>query len=517
MGKKGKNSSIRPDCPSKFGSLSNALRHELNLFRWESSVKGIKQAEKSNIFPKFLRELVPAQSVVSDSPMTTAQSPSTTSILQNAWKSAKEADHIKELAAAARWHYSSPRVRIAREALLLKLLQRCRQTLNSEFEDIHPQITTLPRLSWLSLECVSAHLKRYDVRELQAFLQNILEPSQVLQIAINAARFHTLEDNNIIAVTPHNAECVICPRDLTHVGFKALVDSFRTNLFVTRDCWEDVDMHALDIHKLVGPRDMYIIGSDLRLTSFRELKQLFNLQTLTLHAVPLPPDLPKLLSGDSKGYEVSSSHRQMAPDKAAVLGLMRAHDLSLEERDAPLVPGGSNPFVFPGSRKELNGQQSCFACAVAMCTLFLYGGTGEAFALQGSKTLANGVATASPVSTITPLPMQREPSVDMSKGFENLITLTLSHCKWSWTVESLLLIAYRLSAHRQNSSSGRGGNLGCLQELIVVGADIFEPCAGSAIISESDSNRLRKTCALFRSICSVKLSIDGLTESCLQV
>jgi len=432
----------------------------------------------------------------------------------------KEADRNKEAAAAARWYYSSPLVRKAREELLSKILVSSAAsaghgpTADAEYTEapaspVGAENGSIRRLSDLCLENIAATLKRYDVAELRGFIQIHLEPSQLLRIAVYATKLHTLDDENIAAVTAHLASTVVCPRDFTHVGLHHLLRCYHTNAFVLHDDWEQADVNTLDLHKLAGPRELFVIGSALKVASFSELRSIFPLEQLTLHAVALPPDLPRLSTGS-----VAAGNKYMGttPDKLEVLHKIREYDLGSEDDYSNLlVPGGSNPFVMPSAGADAaEAQLSAFACAAVLCTLFLTASCGSAAGESTSKksfesSLAvNSAFASAAASSVLP---------SGAKGFENLRTLTFCHCKWGWTIESLLLFAYRLSASQEESTqadSGKGTSLSNLKCITIKGVNIFKPPAGSATISHVDACKLQRACAVFHAICSVQLVVDGV-------
>ena len=66
------------------------------------------------------------------------------------------------------------------------------------------------------------------------------------------------------------------------------------------------------------------------------------------------------------------------------------------------------------------------------------------------------------------------------------------------------------------SSNGHGNknnnmSLCNLRRMTVEGAELFQPPAGCARISDADTRKVRRACAVFRAICSVQLCVDGIT------
>jgi len=252
MGKnKGKNSSARTDNPGKGQSLQNSLQYELRRYKWENSARGQQLAAQNlyldqfNLTAKERSAGAYPQLKVLD-PLQQQQGPCA---LQRTFSSMKEVDRHKEAAAAARWHYSSPRVRIAREKLLQQILLKgqeeeenggvCASTSGSGSESVR-------RLCDLCLENIAANLQRYDAAELAGFMQEHLEPAQLLHISVHAASLHTLNDHTLTAVTPHQAAVVVCPRDLTHSGLLSLLHSYQTKAFVLHENWEMVCMCVMN-------------------------------------------------------------------------------------------------------------------------------------------------------------------------------------------------------------------------------------------------------------------------------
>jgi hypothetical protein len=143
---------------------------------------------------------------------------------------------------------------------------------------------------------------------------------------------------------------------------------------------------------------------------------------------------------------------------------------------------------------------------------------------SSSSDITPGPRAVSPRQVNTPRPAA-------AAGFEFLVSLTFSHCKWHWTVESLLLFAYLLNVSRTSVSNSEAvgtststssevssslqkhcGHLSNLRVINIQGSDLFEPPAGFSALSKADKIKLRETCALFRSICNVKLSVDGVSD-----
>ena len=171
----------------------------------------------------------------------------------------------------------------------------------------------------------------------------------------------------------------------------------------------------------------------------------------------------------------------------------------------------------------------CFRCAFVLCFLFLTPVTTTV-----TTTAAGGTVTGeeNAVSKNPLVSLESTKTADTAtatgfvvKSFKNVTKLTFSHCDWGWTVESLLLFAYRLAAAKQEalgyttttssssriSHSHKSTSLCNLQQMIVIGADLFDPPPGCMRITEADTRKIRRTCALFHAICSVQLIIDGVT------
>jgi len=512
--KKGKNSSARAENPAKGQSLQNSLQYELARYKWENSVRGQQLAAQNLYLDQFnltnkTTSAFPQLKLVDSlhSLSARAAAPGAASALQRTWGSMKEADRNKEAAAAARWHYSSPLVRKARELLLTNILAAhgAISILDTENSDLTVSSRaagngndSVQCLSDLCLVNIAANLKRYDITELKCFMQVHMEPVQLLQVAAHATRLHTLDDDNIAAVTPHLAKTVVCPRDFTHVGLQQLLHSYQTNAFVLHDDWEQVDLGTFDLHKLVGPRELYVIGSAFKVASFLELRSVFSLEQLTLHAVAVPPDLPRLPK--NAGASIAAGKYGVIPDKLEVLHKICEYGLGSEADYSNLLfAGGSNPYVMPGAMAdEAAAQDASFACAAVLCSLFLTSSRAAGDKTSKKMLELSQLATSAPTSAASAM-----------SGFENLARVSFCHCKWGWSVESLLLFAYRLSAAQQESCGGSSlRNLKC---ITVSGADIFKPPALSAFLADVDARKTRRVCAVFHEICSVQLIVDGHT------
>ena len=303
-----------------------------------------------------------------------------------------------------------------------------------------------------------------------------------------------------------------------------------------------LDMSALALHKLVGPRSLYFIGSALKVASYTELRHIFPLEQLTLHAVALPVDLPKALqlskgtstaagaaaagAATAGGGRRGGKYSTNVPDKLEVLHKMREFNLDAgDDYSHLLVLGGSNPYVQPGSGTgSSEKEQTCFKCAAVLCYLFL-----APVPVSASVSASGTAANSGDGGSKTPPPAPG-PAAAAARGFENVTSLTFSHCRWGWSIESLLLFAYRLAAAmlqepEGTSGSGNGSGSGgssnghgtknmslCnLRRMTVEGAELFQPPAGCARISDADTRKVRRACAVFRAICSVQLCVDGIT------
>jgi len=223
MGKnKGKNRSVREDNPGKGQSLQNIVKYELSRYTWESSARGKQLAAQNLYLDQFnlaskgsttypqLRVFDPLQQQKHQQGTSGAAS-----ALQRTWSSMKELDRQKEAATKARWHYSSPRVRMAREKLLQDILRQEQGEENREASSNGSIASSacdsacdrsrdngselVRRLCELCLENIAANLQRYDATELAEFVKvstNFECGSCGLgleECPVNALSFHTCD------------------------------------------------------------------------------------------------------------------------------------------------------------------------------------------------------------------------------------------------------------------------------------------------------------------------------------
>jgi hypothetical protein len=292
---------------------------------------------------------------------------------------------------------------------------------------------------------------------------------------------------------------------------------------------------------------------------------------------------------DERGLRRERGERGDNPDWRSESSALPSHSLSLHAVDRNAASGGKNN-AFQGRDGDGDGDRPGFACATLLCALFLSGSGCSSSAVgsaasggqkvksarkqrapcdkdkdkdkvhdctvetaaraasenaigrcgahveckDGGSGSGSGSGSVPLHEVVSPCPRLVNVLVPPA-GFEFLASLTFSHCKWGWTIESLLLFAYLLNVSRvsepdseavrtgtgtgtgtssdvSSNSEKRCGHLSRLRVINIEGSDLFEPSAGFAALSKADKGKLRETCAVFQSICKVKLVIDGISD-----
>ena len=579
MGKKGRNGSCT-DNPSKRYSSKTVLFYELSKLTGlrprrnsEESVDSISSVQSySGHSEPDAQERWPRSGIVAPH--------STTILVAQKSTTKKEVDRVLEdnFNPKSSDHYNQPEVQASREALLDKLEATCARNGGPSFLADSATISTVPSLHTLCLQQIARNIQAYDdPQDLQLFLTNNLDPASVTYVALAATRYNTWDDASLFATpsttTPTNScvsndeacigdnsimldteNAVLCSQSVSQHGLLSLLKSTSTSGMVALhayDSWEDIvdaDNNQDDIiahanreeevsydticsgisrddawaiNRVVGVKNLYVLGTRLEYATFSYIKELFSLKTLVLHAVPIPINTVTIAQ-KKRTLQLNKNYAKfrVIPDKDTVVSRMRTAKLLPQQLPSSTIdnPYRGSPFYVPSSYSHShssinNGQNSSsclnFSCGQLLTSLFLTPVGIES--ASDDTTYSNATDDTTFVSSAI-----LHNGQGYVRGYENLQHIMFDHCNWNFNIESLLLFAVRLKSQKDNSCNNSGSsngksNLESLKSITIRGFCDHKcggsPCNPPAMIpdSSSEEKRRRKACALFKEICNVDL------------